>query len=106
MPSLFEPCGLNQMYSLRYGTVPLVRKTGGLADSVQLFNPQTRQGTGFVFEHYNREGFSWALDFALATFRDREAWEGLMQNGMKKDYSWDRQGQLYVQLYRRLTGTG
>ncbi|MEM7354321.1 MAG: glycogen synthase, partial [Acidobacteriota bacterium] len=67
MPSRFEPCGLNQMYSLKYGTVPIVRKTGGLADTVQLFDPATGEGTGFVFDHYDRTGFAWALKTALTT---------------------------------------
>jgi starch synthase len=104
MPSRFEPCGLNQMYSLRYGTPPIVRKTGGLADTVEPFDPSIGgggQGTGFVFEHYTAEGLRWALDTALDTYEDRAAWECLQRNGMAKDYSWDVQGRGYVDLYRR-----
>jgi starch synthase len=107
MPSRFEPCGLNQMYSLRYGTPPIVRKTGGLADTVEHFDPSIGgggQGTGFVFEHYTAEGLRWALDTALDTYEDRAAWERLMRNGMAKDFSWDVQGREYVDLYRRFTG--
>ncbi len=106
MPSRFEPCGLNQMYSLKYGTVPVVRKTGGLADTVEPFNPATGEGTGFVFEHYDSTGFAWALKQALATYRDRPAWKRLRLNGMEQDFSWQRQGAVYEELYARLTGRG
>ncbi|HEV8577834.1 MAG TPA: glycogen synthase [Thermoanaerobaculia bacterium] len=104
MPSRFEPCGLNQMYSLRYGTPPVVHKTGGLADTVEPFDASTGQGTGFVFEHFDAQGFRWALGQALDVFLQRETWERLMRNGMAKDFSWDRQGEEYVELYRRLAG--
>ena len=103
MPSKFEPSGLNQMYSLKYGTVPIVRRTGGLADAVDLYNPATGQGTGFVFDHFSIDAFRRALAFALETYADPEAWKHLMRNGMSRDFSWDRQGALYVELYRRLT---
>ncbi len=102
MPSLFEPCGLNQMYSLKYGTVPIVRKTGGLADTVQLFNPKTGEGTGFVFEHFNSEGFTWALKLALKTRQEPLVWDRLRKNGMAQDFSWERQGAEYERLYRHL----
>jgi starch synthase len=102
MPSRFEPCGLNQMYSLRYGTPPIVRRTGGLADTVEQWNPATGDGTGFVFDHFTSAGLAWALDFALAAFRDRAAWRHLQQNGMAQDFSWDRQIEKYVALYSRL----
>ncbi|MDJ0975972.1 MAG: glycogen synthase [Planctomycetota bacterium] len=102
MPSLFEPCGLNQMYSLKYGTPPIVRKTGGLADTVQLFDPDTGEGTGFVFEHYTRAGLSWALHYALDVWDRPDAWQRLVQNGMAQDFSWERQIQKYVALYRSL----
>lgn len=102
MPSRFEPCGLNQMYSLKYGTAPIVRKTGGLADTVQLWDPSTEEGTGFVFDHYDATGFAWALKTALLTFKDREAWAILRRNGMEQDYSWGKQGAEYEELYRRL----
>ncbi len=102
MPSRFEPCGLNQMYSLKYGTVPIVRKTGGLADTVELFDPETGEGTGFVFDHYDKAGFAWALKTALTTYGNPEAWQLLRRNGMEKDFSWDRQGAIYEELYRRL----
>jgi starch synthase len=102
MPSLYEPCGLNQMYSQRYGTVPLVRRTGGLADTVEPWNGGTGEGTGFVFEHATTEGFAWALQAALEVWPDRRGWRRLMANGMARNWSWERQGNLYVDLYRRL----
>lgn len=104
MPSKFEPSGLNQMYSLKYGTIPIVRKTGGLADAVELYDPATGEGTGFVFDHFTPDAFAWALGFALDVYGDSEAWRGLMANAMARDYSWDRQGARYVELYRRLVG--
>jgi len=102
MPSLYEPCGLNQMYSLRYGTVPIVRNTGGLADTVELYDPETGKGTGIVFDDYNREGIAWALTTALTLYQRPRHWRQMMLNGMAKDYSWDRQGAQYVKLYQRL----
>ncbi len=102
MPSRFEPCGLNQMYSLRYGTVPVVRSTGGLADTVEPWNAATGEGTGFVFDHFTPTGLRWALAAALDTWRDRDAWARLMRNGMLRDFSWDVQGARYVALYRTL----
>ena len=102
MPSLYEPCGLNQMYSLRYGTVPVVRRTGGLADTVEPWDPRTGEGTGFVFDHYTAQGLRWALELALETYRHRAAWRKLMENGMSRDFSWDSQARRYADLYRRL----
>jgi len=104
MPSRFEPCGLNQMYSLKYGAVPVVRKTGGLADTVEHFRSSTGEGTGFVFEHYDSTGFAWALKQALTVYQDREAWSRLRRNGMRQDFSWERQGAEYEQLYAAITG--
>jgi starch synthase len=103
MPSRYEPCGLNQMYSLRYGTVPIVHKTGGLADTVQLWDPRDHTGTGIVFDHFTGEGLTWAIEVALATYRNPAAWQALVANGMTANFSWDRQGKLYEELYRRLT---
>ena len=102
MPSRYEPCGLNQMYSLRYGTVPIVHKTGGLADTVQLWDPRDRTGTGIAFEHFNVDGLTWAIEAALGVFRDPPAWRALQANGMAKNFSWDAQATLYEALYRRL----
>lgn len=102
MPSMYEPCGLNQMYSLKYGTVPIVRRTGGLADSVQMWDATTRQGTGIVFNDFDVPAMRWALQTALDLFRDRDAWQQMMRNGMAQDFSWEAQGQQYENLYRSL----
>jgi starch synthase len=102
MPSRFEPCGLNQMYSLRYGTPPVVRRTGGLADTVTHFDPSTGEGDGFVFETYDASGLRWALTAALTTYRDPSAWDRVRRNGMARDWSWDRQGAEYVRLYEAI----
>jgi starch synthase len=102
MPSLYEPCGLNQMYSLRYGTVPIVRRTGGLADSVQHFDPTTRSGTGIVFNNYDAIGVSWALETALDLYPQKALWRRLVQNAMAQDFSWRRQVGQYEALYQRM----
>jgi starch synthase len=104
MPSVYEPCGLNQMYSLRYGTIPIVRQTGGLADSVQLYDVATRKGDGIVFRDYDEWGLRWAIETALDLYPDRPVWRRMMQNGMRKNYSWEKQGREYVDLFRRLSG--
>lgn len=105
MPSLYEPCGLNQMYSLKYGTVPIVRETGGLADSVEQVNPQKGTGTGILFRDYDEQGLAWAIRTALDLYRDQALWRKIMLNGMAQDFSWEQQGERYVQLFRHL-GTG
>jgi starch synthase len=105
MPSLYEPCGLNQMYSLRYGTVPIVRETGGLADSVKLFNPHTGIGTGVVFREYSEAGLAWAINAALDLYADDELWPNIVQNAMAQDFSWERQGAMYVKQFRALVKT-
>ena len=102
MPSLYEPCGLNQMYSLKYGTVPIVRKTGGLADSVTHFDPATSEGTGVVFNDFDAEGVRWALSTALEWHGWPSIWRRLVRNGMQQDFSWERQGGLYEDLYSEL----
>jgi starch synthase len=104
MPSRFEPCGLNQMYSLRYGTPPLVHRTGGLADTVEPWNRQAGTGTGFLFDGFHPTAFAWALNDALNAYEDREGWGRLMRNGMARDFSWDVEGREYVGLYRRFVG--
>ena len=106
MPSQFEPCGLNQMYSLRYGTVPIVRRTGGLADSVQLFEPSSGKGTGIVFDDYSASALEWALNAALDLYQDKKSWRKLVRNGMAMDYSWKHQGQIYIDLFRQILPTG
>jgi starch synthase len=100
MPSRYEPCGLNQMYSLRYGTIPIVRKTGGLADSVQHFDPAAGTGTGCVFNDYDAPAVRWAVGAALDWYADQDKWRRLMQNAMAQNFSWSRQTGLYEQVYR------
>jgi len=104
MPSLYEPCGLNQMYSQVYGTPPVVRATGGLADSVEPWDWEARTGTGFVFDHFTAQGLAWAIQSALDTFGNPESWRILQRNGMARDFSWAAQGEKYVGLYRRMLG--
>lgn len=99
MPSKYEPCGLNQMFSLRYGTIPIVRRTGGLADTVRPFDPQSGQGTGFLFDNFTPDGLRWAIDQTLRTYADRPSWKLLMSNAMAENYSWETQAQHYVEVY-------
>jgi starch synthase len=102
MPSRYEPCGLNQMYSLRYGTVPIVRNTGGLADSVEHFDPDSGKGTGCVFNDYDAQAVRWAIGTAVGWFADPQRWQQLMRNAMAKDFSWRRQIGEYDALYRNM----
>jgi len=104
MPSRYEPCGLNQMYSLRYGTVPIVRRTGGLADSVEHYDPTSGRGTGVVFSDFDSPALEWALNTALDLYALPEHWTRMTRNGMQRDFSWQHQGAEYIELYRRLTG--
>jgi starch synthase len=101
MPSRFEPCGLNQMYSLRYGTVPLVRATGGLFDTVRNFNPETGEGTGFTFDDYSPQGLLGTLRWALGVFQDQGTWERIQLAGMDQDHSWDASARRYAEVYER-----
>jgi starch synthase len=103
MPSRYEPCGLNQMYSLRYGTIPIVRHTGGLADSVQHFDPASGQGTGCVFNDFDVPAVRWAVETTLSWF-GQPFWQQLIQNAMSKDFSWGKQISEYDRLYRSLVG--
>ena len=100
MPSRYEPCGLTQMYALRYGTVPVVRATGGLVDTVEPFDVATMEGTGFCFGTADGTGLLWALDNALLVYEERPVWRALQANGMARDFSWDRSAESYVDLYR------
>jgi starch synthase len=102
MPSQYEPCGLNQMYSLRYGTAPIVRRTGGLADSVQRYDPATGSGTGVVFDPFTVPALVAAVDTALDLHADARHWNRMVRNGMAQDFSWERQGAHYVALFERM----
>jgi starch synthase len=99
MPSLYEPCGLNQIYSLKYGTVPVVRATGGLDDTIEEWNPEQGSGTGFKFEGYSAEGLLAAIQRSLAAFEDKEGWERLMLNGMARNHSWEQPAREYAAVY-------
>jgi starch synthase len=99
MPSRYEPCGLNQIYSLRYGTVPVVRATGGLDDTVEAYDPTTKKGTGFKFTAYTGQALLDCLRQALDVFRDANAWRALQASGMAKDFSWKASAVEYAKLY-------
>ncbi len=99
MPSRYEPCGLNQIYSLRYGTVPVVRATGGLDDTIEPFDPASGRGTGFKFSEYTGPALLAALHEALATYGHKTAWRRLQANGMAKDFSWNASALEYGRLY-------
>ena len=99
MPSRYEPCGLNQIYSLRYGTVPVVRATGGLDDTIQNFAPKTQQGTGFKFDEYDGGALLGCIRAALKAYRDPKLWHVIQANGMAKDFSWKASAAAYVTLY-------
>ena len=99
MPSKYEPCGLNQLYSLKYGTVPIVRKTGGLADTIENYDPVSGQGTGFVFKNYDVQELLETIKRALKVYENQDAWIGLMRDGMKKDFSWEASAEKYVEIY-------
>jgi starch synthase len=100
MPSRTEPCGLTQMYALRYGTIPIVRSTGGLVDTVEPLDASRQSGTGFRFDSPDGTGLVWALDQALAAYRAPAAWKALMKRAMARDFSWERSASGYVDLYR------
>jgi starch synthase len=104
MPSQYEPCGLNQMYSLRYGTIPVVRNTGGLADSVQHFDPASGAGTGCVFNDFDVPAVKWAINTVLDWYGNPGLWQHLVRNAMAKDFSWETQITQYVSVYRGLVG--
>lgn len=102
MPSKFEPCGLGQMIAMRYGTLPLVRETGGLKDTVEPYNKYNGKGTGFSFTNYNAFNFKDVMFFAIDTYNDKAAWKNLVKQAMDKDYSWNKSAQAYIDLYKKL----
>ncbi len=101
MPSRYEPCGLNQIYSLKYGTVPVVRATGGLDDTIENWEPRTGRGTGFKFSEYTGEALLNTVKLALKSYQNRDDWQKLMRNGMSKDFSWNASAREYVRVYER-----
>ncbi len=102
MPSRYEPCGLNQIYSLRYGTVPVVRATGGLDDTIENWDPNSKRGTGFKFAEYSGDALLTTLRAALQAYRDQEGWSVLMRNGMSRDFSWNASAREYVKVFERV----
>jgi starch synthase len=102
MPSRYEPSGLNQMYSLKYGTVPIVRATGGLDDTIEPWDARSGRGTGFKFVEYSGEILLLTIRAALQAYRDQSSWQVLMKNGMAKDFSWQASAREYVKVYERV----
>jgi starch synthase len=101
MPSRYEPCGLNQIYSLKYGTVPIVRATGGLDDTIEPWDARTGKGTGFKFSDYTGEALLATIKQALLAYRDQSSWQTLMRNGMNRDFSWGASAREYGKIYER-----
>jgi starch synthase len=102
MPSRYEPCGLNQIYSLKYGTAPVVRATGGLDDTIEPWDAKSGKGTGFKFAEYTGDALLATVRAALAAYKDQAAWQTLMRNGMSKDFSWTASAKEYVKIYERV----
>jgi starch synthase len=100
MPSRYEPCGLNQIYSLKYGTVPIVRATGGLDDTIAAFDGQS--GTGFKFSEYTGAALLNAIEQAIAAYHQPQVWQQLVRNGMREDFSWGRSARQYLEIYEAL----
>jgi len=102
MPSRFEPCGLAQLISLKYGTIPIVRRTGGLKDSIKPFNKFTLEGNGFGFENYDSNDMKNVIDLALKVYKDKKVWKTLVKRGMEEDFSWEQSALKYINLYKKL----
>ncbi|MFH0853998.1 MAG: glycogen/starch synthase [bacterium] len=101
MPSRFEPCGLNQMISIRYGSIPIVHATGGLVDTITDFNPKTWRGNGFVFDEYNDQDLLMALTRAVETYKHKEIWRRLVLKAMEQSFSWELPARKYIKLFRK-----
>lgn len=104
MPSRFEPCGLAQLISLKYGTVPIIRKTGGLRDTIEIYNKFTGSGTGFGFENYDSKDLLYSINNALEVFEDKPSWKKVVRSGMQQDFSWHESAKKYINLYNTLKG--
>lgn len=102
IPSRYEPCGLGQMIAMKYGSIPVVRRTGGLADTVENLSPDGNKGTGFVFEGYRGDELFFALRRAVEAFQQPKLWKELMQRAMKEDFSWDVSAKKYFDLYKKM----
>ena len=106
IPSRYEPCGLTQMYALKYGTIPIVRATGGLEDTITPFNPQTGRGNGFTFKDYKPKAFFSSILNAVDLYHNPASWKKLQNNAMKEDFSWDRSARSYLDLYHATLKAG
>ena len=104
MPSIYEPCGIGQLIALRYGTVPVVRATGGLRDTIQPYNKYTGEGNGYIFENINAHDMAYVIKQALGDYRDKSVWNHLVENAMNSDYSWKNSAKEYINLFSRLVG--
>ncbi|MFD2617621.1 glycogen synthase GlgA [Terrilactibacillus laevilacticus] len=102
MPSQFEPCGIGQLIAFRYGTIPIVRETGGLKDTVTPYNEFTDEGTGFTFSNFNAHDMLYTIERALGFFHQTEKWQSLVEQAMKLDFSWDASAEKYHSLYKKL----
>lgn len=103
MPSLFEPCGLSQMISMRYGTIPIVRETGGLKDTVINYDESANTGTGFTFSEFNAHEMMNAIKIAESVFRNKQAdWKAMIRRAMEEDFSWDLSAKKYEELYDKI----
>ena len=100
MPSLFEPCGIGQMLAMRYGTLPIVRETGGLKDTVEPYNQYTGEGNGFSFANYNAHEMLYCIQKALKVYKDKDMWYRLVENAMHTDNSWKKSAQKYIEAYQ------
>ena len=103
MPSQFEPCGIGQLIAMRYGSLPLVRETGGLKDTVTAYNEATGEGNGFSFTNYNAHDMLYTIERAVKLYHDQELWSGLVKKAMRQDYSWSSSAKHYVQLYQKVS---
>ncbi len=102
MPSKFEPCGLGQIFAMQNATIPIVRSTGGLKDTVQHYDYNTKEGNGFVFEHFISSGLMWALDETLKCYHNKDHWKNVIENAINSDFSWDKSSLEYIKLYKRI----
>jgi starch synthase len=105
MPSLFEPCGLGQLFAMSYGTIPVARATGGLVDTIKHYNYETGEGTGFLFNDYDCGGLMWGINEALNVYyNDKDRWNGIVKNAISERFSWENSAAKYIEVYKKITG--
>jgi len=105
MPSRYEPCGLNQLYSLKYGTIPVVRATGGLDDTIKNFSSKTGKGNGFKFKAYSSEALLMEVKRAVGLYKENDLWKTIMRNAMSCDFSWEHSAKEYLKVYKKAVAT-